>query len=130
MVCSLSSYALKSGKVLGARRFGENLVFFRTAAGLVSCADARCAHRKASLEKGWIQDDHVEDTWNVDYSRVIENQQDVSHLAFVHHNTIGRGNKTLCNGPKVVWLDNDTMQTSADNEVDYGQMPKLQNRAG
>ncbi len=38
---------------------------------------------------------HVEDIWSVHYSRVIENQLDVSHLALVHHNTIGRGNKTL-----------------------------------
>ena len=195
----LSSHALKNGDVLGARRFGERLVFFRTGSGEVSCVDAKCAHRKASLAKGWIQDDHIkcpfhgieydvtgkcvyvpsegrastqdfrrfhlksypvreiggiifawygdrepdrepdyfdiitdrrysydhiEDTWKVDYSRVIENQLDVSHLAFVHHNTIGRGNKTVCNGPKVVWLDDNTMQTSADNEVDAGQIPK------
>jgi hypothetical protein len=26
---------------------------------------------------------------------VIENQLDVAHLPFVHHNTIGRGNRTL-----------------------------------
>ena len=68
--------------------------------------------------------DHTEDTWKVQYSRVIENQLDVSHLAFVHHNTIGRGNKKVCNGPKVVWLDDNTMQTSANNEVDIGQTPK------
>lgn len=67
---------------------------------------------------------HMEDTWNVDYSRVIENQLDVSHLAFVHRTTIGRGNKTLCHGPKVEWLDDNTLQTSANNEVDSGQTPK------
>jgi phenylpropionate dioxygenase-like ring-hydroxylating dioxygenase large terminal subunit len=55
---------------------------------------------------------------------VIENQLDVSHLPFVHGTTIGRGNKTLCNGPKVVWLDDNTLRTSADNEVDVGQTPK------
>ncbi len=195
----LSSHELKAGQVLGARRFGENLIFFRTKDGRISCLDSLCAHRKASLAKGWIQDDHIKcpfhgieydfsgkcvyvpsegkasaldfarfhlksyetreiggiifawygdekpskepdyfevitddsfsydhinDCWDVDYSRVIENQLDVSHLSFVHHNTIGRGNKTLCNGPKVVWLDDNTMQTSANNEVDSGQTPK------
>lgn len=195
----LSSHELKKGKVVGARRFGDNLVFFRATDGQIGCVSSLCAHRKASLEKGWVQDDHikcpfhgieydvsgkcvyvpsegrasvqnytrfrmksyatreiggiifawygdkepecepdvfdvitdpsftydhVEDSWNVDYSRVIENQLDVSHLAFVHHNTIGRGNRTVCNGPKVVWLDDNTMQTSANNEVDRGQTPK------
>lgn len=67
---------------------------------------------------------HMEDLWNVHYSRVIENQLDVSHLAFVHCTTIGRGNKTLCNGPKVEWLDDNTFRTSANNEVDTGQKPK------
>ena len=68
--------------------------------------------------------DEMTDHWKVQYSRVIENQLDVSHLAFVHRTTIGRGNKTLCNGPKVVWLDHNTLQTSADNESDVGQKPK------
>jgi len=68
--------------------------------------------------------DHTEDTWSVHYSRVIENQLDVSHLAFVHRTTIGRGNKTLSNGPKVVWTDDNTLQTSANNEKDMGQTPK------
>ena len=56
--------------------------------------------------------DQVNDGWKVHYSRVIENQLDVSHLPFVHGTTIGRGNKTLCNGPKVVWLNDNTLQTS------------------
>ncbi len=68
--------------------------------------------------------DQMNDEWGVHYSRMIENQLDVSHLPFVHRTTIGRGNKTLCNGPKVVWLDENTLQTSADNEVDTGQTPK------
>jgi phenylpropionate dioxygenase-like ring-hydroxylating dioxygenase large terminal subunit len=41
------------------------------------------------------------DYWNVHYSRAIENQLDVVHLPFVHKTTIGRGNKTLVNGPVV-----------------------------
>ena len=48
---------------------------------------------------------------------------DVVHLPFVHQSTIGKGNKTLVNGPKVVWSDGILM-TSANNEVDYGQKPK------
>jgi phenylpropionate dioxygenase-like ring-hydroxylating dioxygenase large terminal subunit len=68
--------------------------------------------------------DEMTDEWGVHYSRVIENQLDVSHLAFVHKTTIGRGNRSLCNGPKVVWLDDNTLQTSANNEKDEGQSPK------
>lgn len=68
--------------------------------------------------------DEITDEWGVHYSRVIENQLDVSHLAFVHKTTIGRGNKCLVNGPKVVWLDDNTLQTSANNETDNGQTPK------
>ena len=195
----LSSHEVRAGKVLGARRFGEDLAFFRTKEGKLACVNSLCAHRKASLAKGWVEHDHIKcpfhgieydatgkcvyvpsegrassldyerlsltsypvrevggvvfvwygsgepdgepdvfdvmvdpsytydhtsDSWGVHYSRVIENQLDVSHLAFVHHNTIGRGNKTLCHGPKVVWLDDHTLQTSANNETDQGQSPR------
>lgn len=65
----------------------------------------------------------IEDHWNAHYSRCIENQLDVVHLPFVHHNTIGRGNKTLVHGPKVIW-ENDRLITSANNEYDQGQMRK------
>ena len=65
----------------------------------------------------------LEDHWNSHYSRCIENQLDVVHLPFVHHNTIGRGNKTLVNGPKVQFINN-ALITSANNEVDSGQQPK------
>lgn len=65
----------------------------------------------------------IEDHWNSHYSRCIENQLDVVHLPFVHHNTIGRGNKTLVNGPKIIWEDG-ILTTSANNEVDQGQKPK------
>ncbi|MBQ7564245.1 MAG: aromatic ring-hydroxylating dioxygenase subunit alpha [Lachnospiraceae bacterium] len=195
----LSSHQLKKGKVVGARRFGKDLVFFRNQAGEAGCVTSLCAHRGASLAKGCISHehircpfhgieydptgkcvfvpsdgkastadyarfhlesyhlkelggiifawygegepdkepdcfdvlldpsytcDHMNDAWKVHYSRVIENQLDVSHLAFVHKTTIGRGNKTLANGPKIVWLDDNTLQTSANNEVDEGQIPK------
>lgn len=194
----LSSHKVRRGRVIGARRFGENMVFFRDDAGVLGCVTDKCAHRGASLAKGCMKDgnlqcpfhgieydmngkcvhipsegrasvkdysrfdlkhwavrevggivflwygdsepagepdvfdivtdssytyDHTEDSWGVDYSRVIENQLDVSHLPFVHRTTIGRGGKTLVNGPKAVWLDDNTMQTSANNEVDTGQTP-------
>lgn len=195
----LSSHDVKAGKIVSARRFGENVVFFRNTQGKLGCVSDICAHRGASLGKGCMKDgqiqcpfhgieydtdgkcvhipsegrkskndfkrfqlkhypvceiggivflwygeqepsgkpdvfdvvtdpafvyDHMDDTWKVHYSRVIENQLDVSHLAFVHRTTIGRGNRTLANGPKVVWLDKNTLQTSANNEVDEGQLPK------
>lgn len=194
----LSSHKVRRGRVIGARRFGENMVFFRDDAGVLGCVTDKCAHRGASLAKGCMKDgnlqcpfhgieydmngkcvhipsegrasvkdysrfdlkhwavrevggivflwygdsepagepdvfdivtdssytyDHTEDSWGVDYSRVIENQLDVSHLPFVHRTTIGRGGKTLVNGPNTVWLDDNTMQTSANNEVDTGQTP-------
>jgi phenylpropionate dioxygenase-like ring-hydroxylating dioxygenase large terminal subunit len=39
------------------------------------------------------------DPWDAHYSRVIENQLDVVHLPFVHHDTIGRGGRTLVDEP-------------------------------
>ena len=198
----LSSHKLKQGHPIGARRFGENLVFFRDRRGTAACITDICAHRGASLAGGCVSGDHIrcpfhgieygidgkcvyipsegkasaadfsrfqlkhypvreagdvifvwygnkepegepdifrvmkdlsytydhtEDCWNVHYSRVIENQLDVSHLAFVHHNTIGRGGKTLAHGPKVIWPDENTLQTSANNEIDNGQTPKPAN---
>jgi phenylpropionate dioxygenase-like ring-hydroxylating dioxygenase large terminal subunit len=60
------------------------------------------------------------ETWNVHYTRAIENQLDVVHLPFVHKTTIGRGNKTLVNGPVVKWKDN-LMTFYVKNETDNGQ---------
>lgn len=65
----------------------------------------------------------MEDHWNSHYSRCIENQLDVVHLPFVHYNTIGRGNKTLVNGPMVEFVPGGLL-TSANNDVDAGQSPK------
>lgn len=60
------------------------------------------------------------DHWNVHYSRAIENQLDVVHLPYVHRTTIGRGNKTLVNGP-VVTLKDDLLIFYVDNRVDDGK---------
>lgn len=44
----------------------------------------------------------VIDPWDNHYSRVIENQLDMAHLPFVHYNTIGRGNRTVVDGPGIM----------------------------
>lgn len=59
------------------------------------------------------------ETWPVHYTRAIENQLDVVHLPFVHTNSIGRGNKTLVNGPVVTWEDN-CMTFYVNNVADDG----------
>jgi len=63
------------------------------------------------------------ETWGVHYTRAIENQLDVVHLPFVHKSTIGRGEKTLVNGPVVKWQDN-LMTFYVKNEKDNGQKPE------
>ncbi len=64
------------------------------------------------------------DHWNVHYSRAIENQLDVVHLPFVHRTTIGRGNKTLVNGPVVVRKD-ELITFYVDNRADDGKTTPL-----
>lgn len=49
---------------------------------------------------GWRSVTSVVD-WPVHYTRAIENQLDVAHLAFVHRTTIGRGGQTRVHGPHV-----------------------------
>ncbi len=63
-----------------------------------------------------------QDHWSVHYSRAIENQLDVVHLPFVHSNTIGRGNKTLVDGPKTKF-SNDIIQVWVFNKKDDGSIP-------
>lgn len=69
----------------------------------------------------------VRDHWPTHYSRAIENQLDVVHVPFVHHNTIGRGNQTLVNGPRWTLEEresgHDLMSIWYDNAVDTGQKP-------
>ncbi len=66
------------------------------------------------------------ENWNVHYTRAIENQLDVVHLPFVHKTTIGRGNKTLVNGPVAKWEGN-CMTFYVKNELDQGQAPEKPN---
>jgi phenylpropionate dioxygenase-like ring-hydroxylating dioxygenase large terminal subunit len=78
------------------------------------------------------------DHWHVHYSRAVENQLDVVHLPFVHRTTIGRGNKTLVNGPVVireggllnfyvrnVTDDGNTIPLKPDEIEDYSRLPHL-----
>ncbi len=74
------------------------------------------------LRKGFSYGGFAE-TWNVHYTRAIENQLDVVHLPFVHTSTIGRGNQTLVNGPVVKW-DQNLMTFYVKNAVDCGQTPE------
>jgi len=64
------------------------------------------------------------DPWNSHYSRCIENQLDVVHLPFVHKTTIGKGNKTLVNGPVVV-LEGELITFYVDNKIDNGKTTPL-----
>lgn len=66
-----------------------------------------------SLLTGWRYGTVAVD-WPTHYTRAIENQLDVAHLAFVHHNTIGAGGRSFVDGPLVeasaagikVWVHN------------------------
>ena len=64
------------------------------------------------------------DPWNAHYSRVIENQLDVVHLPFIHGNTIGRGNRTVVDGPVVEWNGDRMIYTYVYNRVDDGKPPR------
>jgi phenylpropionate dioxygenase-like ring-hydroxylating dioxygenase large terminal subunit len=70
----------------------------------------------------------LKDHWANHYSRAIENQLDVVHLPFIHYNTIGRGNRTLVNGPIAVhekqWPEDNLINLWVLNERDEGQKPK------
>jgi len=195
-IAVLSSSEVKNEQPYGARRLGENMVFWRDKDGKVRALRDLCPHRQALLSQGkvvngmikcpyhgfefdgsgmatlvpamgksssppdflkaksfilhedhgiiWLWygsgepdsppkyfDDinitsHSEywETWNISFPRAVENQLDVFHLPFVHYNTIGRGNRTLVNGPLVKQLDDLSLIWYTINEVDRGQKPK------
>ena len=66
----------------------------------------------------------VQDPWKSHYSRAIENQLDVVHLPFIHHNTIGRGDRTVIDGPLVKWEGDDKLLVYVFNRLDDGTPPK------
>jgi len=61
----------------------------------------------------------VVDPWENHYSRVIENQLDMAHLPFVHYNTIGRGNRTVVDGPGIMHVE-DGIFVYVYNRIDDG----------
>lgn len=61
--------------------------------------------------------------WNAHYTRSLEGLLDVSHLPFVHANTIGRGNLTLVNGPYTT-LEGNELRAWISNQPDVG-LPAL-----
>lgn len=69
----------------------------------------------------------ITDHWATHYSRAIENQLDVVHLPFVHRSTIGRGNRTLVNGPVVkvesLYPQDNLLNLWVYNDQDQGQKP-------
>lgn len=64
------------------------------------------------------------DPWEAHYSRAIENQLDVMHLPFIHYNNIGRGGRTLVDGPVVLWVSDDRFQVFVYNRLDDGTPPR------
>ena len=64
------------------------------------------------------------DLWKTHYSRAIENQLDVAHLPYVHHNTIGRGVGALVDGPWVEWDGQDKFKLFMSNRSDDGSRPR------
>ena len=64
------------------------------------------------------------DPWDAHYSRVIENQLDVMHLPFIHRNTIGRGHRTLVDGPLIEWKGDKMFYIYVFNRVDDGTPPR------
>ncbi|MDI3537460.1 MAG: hypothetical protein PWP16_658 [Eubacteriaceae bacterium] len=112
----LSRYKVKSYAV----REGNDIIFFWY--GDPDKITDQLPFFNTDVDDSYVYSE-ILDQWHSHYSRSIENQLDVVHLPFVHHNTIGRGNKTLVNGPKVEFLPGGLV-TSANNEVDVGQKPK------
>ena len=57
--------------------------------------------------------------WPVNYTRAIENQLDVAHLAFVHRTTIGAGGRSRVDGP-YVQTNHDGIKVWVTNRRDDG----------
>jgi phenylpropionate dioxygenase-like ring-hydroxylating dioxygenase large terminal subunit len=61
----------------------------------------------------------LKDHWSVHYSRAIENQLDVFHIPFVHPDTIGRGYRTISDGPITI-MNEDTLEIWVYSRKDDG----------
>ena len=56
----LDCHELKTGRPLGVKRLGENLVLWRTTEGKIACLRDQCLHRGAALSAGKLLDQHVQ----------------------------------------------------------------------
>jgi len=76
----------------------------------------------SELKTGWrYSSDAVE--YPVHYTRAIENQLDVAHLAFVHRTTIGAGGQSFVEGPYVE-ADRQGIKVWVTNARDESQSPR------
>ena len=66
----------------------------------------------------------LQDLWPVHYTRAIENQLDVTHLAFTHRRTIGNIKKPIVDGPVFVWKDEQTLCFFPVTQSDDGQIAR------
>ena len=76
------------------------------------------------LESGWRYGT-VKVEWPVHYTRAIENQLDVAHLAFVHRTNIGAGGRSFVDGPYVE-SDAEGIKVWVSNSVDEGRHSRSQ----
>jgi phenylpropionate dioxygenase-like ring-hydroxylating dioxygenase large terminal subunit len=190
----LQSKEVRSQKIVGVLRMGEQMVFWRDSSGKVTCQADHCPHRGVALSVGCLMGDRIqcpfhgfeydrsgkctyvpangrvaetpnalhvktymtreehgyiyiwwgeplveypplpwfEDldasfttsdfkaAWAANYSRIIENQLDVFHLPFIHATTIGRGNKTVADGP-ITLVDDSSLEIWVSNRLDNGK---------
>lgn len=74
------------------------------------------------LTEGWRSTSFSVE-WPVHYTRAIENQLDVAHLAFIHRTTIGRGGRSFVEGPYVE-ADTHAIKVWVTNSRDAGRPPR------
>ena len=56
----LSARELKKGQLIGVKRFGEQLAFWRKDNNEIACIIDKCCHRGASISKGKVVDGHAQ----------------------------------------------------------------------
>lgn len=74
------------------------------------------------LATGWSWHTQIVE-WPANYTRAIENQLDVAHLAFVHRTTIGMGGRSRVDGPHVE-AGADGIRIWTTNRRDDGSPPR------
>ena len=65
-----------------------------------------------------------QEEWPVHYTRSVENQLDMTHLAFTHKKTIGNPNTPVVDGPYFEWLDETTMRFGSVIRKDDGSVAR------